>query len=101
MKTYEVITTCTFQRRYWEKGSIAEFADDVAPPRHFKLLKGDEKPAPKETSGPASPSTLSELQKQQNEATKPKAGFAKHTEEYDEPYQKKQGTQKYLKRKKK
>lgn len=39
MKKYTVLRDCHgFQGRYWSKGTVIELADDVTPPKHFKLV---------------------------------------------------------------
>ena len=88
MKTYKVLNTCTFQRRYLEKDAIVEFPDDIKPSRHLKLISGKVKaPAPAEKGD-----ALSEIQKKQTEAIKPKTGFASSLYENKTPEKAKKDT---------
>jgi len=70
MKTYKVIRTCTLKKRYLEEGQIIELDDDVVVHKHLELISGVKAdPVKKEGS-------LSDLQQKQNDAIKPKSGFA-------------------------
>jgi hypothetical protein len=47
MKKYLVKTDCTFDGRYWDKGLVVDFEDDVVVPHHFELVYGEaKKPEP-------------------------------------------------------
>ena len=74
MKTYKVITTCTFQNRYLEVGTIVEYPSDVEVPRHLELVKDKTvKPEVKEKEG-----TFSGMQEAQQSLNKPKSGFSQN-----------------------
>jgi hypothetical protein len=61
MKKYKVLRDCHgFQRRHWLKGAIVEFDDDLKPPHHFLLIKGDE-PKPVEDKSAPRPVVYSTL----------------------------------------
>jgi hypothetical protein len=43
MKTYECITTCTWNGRYWREGTTTPpLEDTVIPPEHFVLINDTE-----------------------------------------------------------
>lgn len=71
MKTYTVIETCIFKRRFLEKGMVVEYDDSVEVPIHLKLLPGEKAQEKKPEEG-----SLSFMQKKQKEFYTPKAGFA-------------------------
>ena len=77
MKRFKVVRDCTFQGRYWLKGTVSEFEDTVAVPRHFEptidLLNKKDKPA-KEDQIPFS---------QMHNNRKPVSGFAAGAVETD------------------
>ena len=73
MKTYKVITTCTFQNRYLEKDKIVEYADDVSVPRHLELVKGSvDKPKTVDKAD-----TFSGMQEKNLSGLNPQSGFGK------------------------
>lgn len=42
-RVYKCITTCTWNGRYWEEGTLtAPFPDDVKPPEHFMPVQDAE-----------------------------------------------------------
>jgi hypothetical protein len=39
MKIYKCVTTCTWNGRYWEEGTLTDpIPDDVKPPKHFEQV---------------------------------------------------------------
>lgn len=75
MKTYQVVNDCVrqpFNKRMFRKGEVIELKDDIDPGANFKLIDK----APKKEVEKDEPTALSELQKKQGEASKPKSGFA-------------------------
>lgn len=84
MKTYRVIETCIFKKRFLEKGMIVEYEDDIVVPIHLELLPGEKAPEKKPEEG-----SLSFMQKKQKEFYTPKAGFAAPKQEPEKPKSKK------------
>ena len=69
MKKYIVIEDCCFgpKGRRWYKDSIAEFEDDITPPRFFKPMDGYKPPEKKEEDQDISSRTYSGIQKKRQQ----------------------------------